>query len=235
MTTLEFWSVAGGSVLALLLTFMMVGGGFFVALAVLAAIPVALAWIAASGSEQPRPEKVPEPEPVVQPATQPAPPSRTPTTRSRWAAYAFYGVVIAGAAVADLYLWLGLYHLAAIAFLASMVGLLLVLADTAPAFARRFREELRLVERVTAPGQPMALLVVASKGSCAWGYHDADRWSISAEGQVRPKVCQAAAMGIAAALQTRAGQSVAECPFACSCPLADREVTFRLGPMPAAA
>ena len=236
MTAWEsYWAVVGSSMLGLLLTFMMVGGGFFLALAVVALIPVALAVAAAAGAGKRRPPEMAMEEPRLTTDATASAATHVPNRGGTWPVYAFSGFLVAGYGAAAVHVWLGLYHLAFIALAATATGMVLVLGETLPAFARRWRSELALVDSVAAPGQAATLQALASTGRCAWGYREADRWSIAADGQVTPRVCRAVAEGLASALAAAKGQAAGECQFACKCPMVQREVAFGLRRMPAAA
>ena len=232
----SLWIVAGGSMLALLALFLMVGGGFFLALVVLALLPVVLAALA---TRRPATEgaAMASPAAVTSVTLQglPSGPFRAGVSEPGIPAALFGLVLVAGVAVAAVHASLGLYHLTAIALLAVMAGTVMVLGETVPAVARRIRSELALVNRVAAPGGGMAVQVVASKGECAWGYDDRNRWTITADGLVTPRLCQAVATSLTSAFRGSAGERCGECTVQCRCPLAGRELTFAARPMPVAA
>lgn len=238
MTAWEsFWGVAGTSMLALLALFIFVGGGFFLALLVVALIGAAFAFLATSALTMPRRAGAGAEAAAMPPAKAvPSLASRVPGSgRSQIATLALGAVLVVGVGVAVVHAFLGFYHLTFIALLAAAAGAVTMMAETVPAVARRVRPELSLVDRVPAPGQPMALRVLASKGACAWGYREANRWIIHTDGLIRPRFCRSAAASFAAALQLPALEPGEECPLTCRCPLAAREVTFGARFLPAAA
>ena len=238
MTAWEsFWGVAGTSLLALLALFMFIGGGFSLALLVVALIGVAFVFLARGALTMPRRTAAcVEPPGIPSAETAPSPASHaTVSRRPRIATLTFAGVLVVGVTVAVVHVFLGLYHLTVIALLAVAAGVVTMMAETVPAVARRLRAELSLVGRVPAPGQPVALRVLASKGQCAWGYKESDRWSVDPDGLVSSPFCRAAAVSLAAALGAPAPEPGGECPLACRCPLAGREVTFEARILPAAA
>lgn len=234
MTAWEsFLGLAGTGMLALLALFMFVGGGFFLALVVIALLVASfgvLLWRALTAPAEAEPAAVESP--------QAAAPWPAPEGAYRWstaARVAFSGVLVAGVAVAAVHAFLGLYHLTIIALLATAAGTAVLLGETVPAVARRIRSELALVNRVAAPGRPMALRVVQAGGRCAWGYHEVDHWAIDSHGRVSPRLCQAVATSLAPVLQSPTAGSGEECPLRCHCPLAGREVTFAMRAMSVAA
>jgi hypothetical protein len=149
----------------------------------------------------------------------------------RWPDWLFGAVLAVGTAVGALHVTLGLYPMGFAVWLMTGVGATVLALDLVPALARKFREELALVPRLSTARQPLTIQVVAATGGCVWGYHERDEWTADAEGRLTPRLCRAAVSALA-----RAGNgNLGEQPVACQCPLAGREVSFAVRPVAAAA
>ena len=140
---------------------------------------------------------------------------------------AFLGI---GVWVAVVHLTLGLYHLAAMAAIAVAVGMVMLGLDYSIRFARRFRPELRVLDMIPRPSEPISVQAVSVEGKCAWGYRESDSWVISSGGWAMPGLCRAAADALTLALQD--GSAPGKSPaFSCHCPLMERQVTFAWEPL----
>ncbi len=85
-----------------------------------------------------------------------------------------------------------------------------------------------LVDRIPLLRQPLTLSVVGTHGTCAWGYHAVDHWTVAGDGTLIPKMCEVAARGVKPTAQSLAlHPAFEEGRFKCECPLAG-EVTFRV-------
>lgn len=147
---------------------------------------------------------------------------------SRWA---YAGVLAAGIVAGAVHITLGLYPLTFIAWLVTGVGVIVLAAESVPAAARVFQEDLALVRRLPGLGRSLEVQAVATTGQCARGYHEQDKWAVDAAGRLTPKLCWAAA----SALALTGNDSMDEQQVVCRCPLAGRNVSFAVRPVPAAA
>lgn len=145
------------------------------------------------------------------------------------------GMLGVGTLVAGFYVTLGLYHLAAMAALATAVGGVMLGLDYSVRFARRFRPELRLLTMIEGMTmierlpEPITVRAVRVDGGCAWGYQESDSWIISPGGGAMPAICRAAAEGLGPTLH-EAYSNEHPVQFACNCPLMDRQVSFAWEP-----
>ena len=138
-----------------------------------------------------------------------------------------FGIVLAaGFAVAAIHVALGLYHLAAIAILATGAGVLTMATDHISAVARRLRTDLKALAHITPGKGAVTLRAIRSDGRCAWGYREDDMWTIGKDGSVSPSLCRAAASAVAPLLRSLDPASSPISGVDCPCPLANRQVTF---------
>ena len=138
-----------------------------------------------------------------------------------------FGIVtLVGIVVAGGHTMLGIYPLALVAGLASLVGILALATDHVGIVARAFRRELARLSRIPPLGGMVTLRALRTSGDCAWGYKASDVWSVSRDGAVSPPLCRAAAEGLAPWLASidHSGQGSGD--FVCACPLTGHKVVF---------
>jgi hypothetical protein len=86
----------------------------------------------------------------------------------------------------------------------------------------------RLLELVSSapPGRPLSITAVGAEAACPYGFITGNRWTVDAEGHLRPGLCRSAVESLEAAFHRREVASGREVMVACRCPLGGRRLTF---------
>jgi uncharacterized repeat protein (TIGR04076 family) len=122
-----------------------------------------------------------------------------------------------------------LYAQAAYVLAAALVGTVLFVKEwrrqpaVSPAIER--------VDQVLGPVRPVTLRVLSAQGGCPLGFQPGHIWSLDAQGQIVPALCQGAIREIIPLLQIPANRDSLEQQVACRCPLQGRELVFGIRPV----
>ena len=147
---------------------------------------------------------------------------------------AIFGIILcSGVLLTATHLWLGLYPMAAIVALATVLGMLLIGTEHVSPVALALRPELALSSHIAPAHGPVTLKAVRSVGDCARGYGQAEEWTIASDGTVSPQICRAAAEAVAPLLGSIDTWGTSLAGIDCSCPMVNRCVTFSLQAKPA--
>jgi hypothetical protein len=141
----------------------------------------------------------------------------------------FGAVVIAAIPVTVFHFDHRLYAQAAYVLAAALAGTVLFVDEwrRQPAVTPRIER----VDQVLGPVRPVTLRVLSAQGGCPLGFQPGQTWSLSAQGQIVPALCQGAIREINPLLALSSSRDSLEQQVPCRCPLQGKGLVFGIRPV----